>query len=254
VTSTQPIRLERQPRHLVADEPPSLVELAATANQEHALCEEAEQAALGHAIRCGEALLQARSLITNGEWMRWLVFNFEGSQSSASNYMRIAAYQSEIPDGAGLKAAVRALSGLPAVSNAGVPSAHDANVRDAAVAAVRAGETLATVAERVGVTPPTVYGWANPDKLRQYRARATAKSRAAAKALAAAERDREIKRAVRKAGAALAEVYSMSARMAQVLAQAEQEAASTEARAALEEARAHYHKMSDAIVRALGVA
>jgi hypothetical protein len=58
---------------------------------------------------------------------------------------------------------------------------------------------------------------------------------------------------VRKAGAGLAEAYAMAERMQDVIGQAEREAGTREARAALREAGAHYRRMRDEIVRALGV-
>lgn len=251
--SAQPVTRERQPRHLVADAPQSLDALASTANREHELCESATQAAYAHALRAGDALLAARKQLEPGEWMGWLLGNFNGSQSAASNYMRIATYKDRVQPGMGVKAAVAALRGLPDVTPTGPPRLYDDSTRTAAVTAIEGGATYEDVARRVGVSASTIYGWKHPHKRREQKARAIAQRRAAAAALAKAERDKAIRSAVRKAGAALAEAYSMTARMSGVLTQAEQEATSEEARAALEDARTHYHKMSDAIVRALGV-
>jgi transposase len=236
----------------VADVPQPLDALASTANREHSLCEQASRSALAHAIQCGAALLQARAQVPDGEWLRWLAANFKGVQTTASDYMRLATYRDRLDPSMGMKEAVYSLSGLPAVSRTGrVGTAPE--VREAAVAAVKDGATLTAVAEHFEVGLSTVHAWVNPGKRHENTMRYRARQRAAQDALRKQEREREIRRAVRKAGAALAEAYSMSCRMLGVLAQAEQEATNTESRAALEEARAHYHKMSDAIVRALGV-
>lgn len=244
---------ERQPRHLQPVEPPSLAELAATANREHALCEQAMRTALPHAIAAGLALIGARERVSDGQWLSWLTTNFTGSSSSARNYIRLATYQERLQLDMRVQDAIDALAGLPAAAPAQVNGPFPADVRNAAVAAVRSGERMRDVAERVGTSVTTIHAWANPGKRALYKSRERAKRKAAREALAKQSRDEAIRRAVRKAGAALAEAYSSSQRFAGVLAQARDEAKTDEARAALEEATAHYHKMNDCLIRALGV-
>jgi transposase len=251
--STQPIRLERQPRHLVADMPQSLDALASTANHEHALCEEAEATALQHALRAGDALNAAHAQVGKQGWRAWAAEFFSGSDTTANRYMRLARYRDKIPaDIVTLAGAEGALLGKPPIRSAG----RAAEVSDENRAAVQqlAAKGLAKreIARRLGVSEYVVRYWLDPDGARVAKNKARERRRRARQALRQQEREQEIRRAVRAAGAALSEAYSMSARMSGVLAQAEQEATG-EARAALEEARAHYHKMSDAIVRALGV-
>lgn len=67
------------------------------------------------------------------------------------------------------------------------------------------------------------------------------------------EQNQAIKRAVRKAGGAMAELYASTERMQDVLGQAHREATDSEARVALSLAGEHYRAMRDEIVRALGV-
>ena len=252
--STQPVMRERQPRHLVADVPQSLDALASTANHEHELCESAEATALQHALRAGDALNAAHAEVGKRGWRTWVAEFFSGSDTTANRYMRLAHYRDRIPAGVvTLAGAEAALLGESPIRSAG----RHAEVSDEAREAVRhlaaKGLPKREIARRLGVSEYVVRYWLDPDGARAAKNATRERLRRARQALRQQEREKEIRRAVRAAGAALAEAYSMSARMSGVLTQAEQEATSEEARAALEDARAHYHKMSDAIVRALGV-
>jgi hypothetical protein len=66
-------------------------------------------------------------------------------------------------------------------------------------------------------------------------------------------KEQTISRAVRKAGAATQEAWSMAERFQDVIAQAQRETEDREARAALSRAGEHHRKMRDEIVKALGV-
>jgi hypothetical protein len=46
--------------------------------------------AVGHAIRAGELLIEAKAQLGHGEWLPWLRDNFVGSRRSAQDYMRLA--------------------------------------------------------------------------------------------------------------------------------------------------------------------
>ena len=243
---------ERQPRHLVADVPRSLDELAATANREHALCEANVRAALKHAVAAGEALRLAQVSVPSGDWVAWLAANFASTRRTASTYMRLAAYRDTIPaDASTLTIARAAIADLPPLRRG---PAHGAPEKVTEARALKAaGVATAEIARRLEANKSTVWMWLNPQRHAQNKVNARKRNREAREALAVQERERAIRAAVRKAGAALSEAYSMSARMAKVLAQAEAEASTDEARAALADATGHYHRMSDAITRALGV-
>lgn len=251
--STEVVKRERLPRHLTADVVPPLDELAATANREHELFEGALEHALVHALAAGDALLKARHQIADGGWGRWLQSNFNGAHASANRYMRIATYKSELGEGFGIKSAMEALRGLPDATSCSPGSRYTDEDRDAALRALENGATKTAVAASLGASVSTIYRWQNPEKSVAYNREAVQRWRQKQAEEAQAQRELDIRRAVRKAGAALAEAYSMSARMAAVLAQAEREAESDEAREALATAIGHYHRMRDDIVRALGV-
>lgn len=248
---------ERQPRHLVADAPLSLDDLAATANREHLLCENMARTTLTHALAAGAALTAARALVEPGEWQRWLATNFTGHIDVARNYIRLHVHRDKIPPGAGIDAARKALAGMAPSQplGSGPRRVTDEQLEIARSLAAQDVPT-AQIARHLGKPQSTVAYWVDADARTKAADRARLdrqKREKEREALAKVERDKAVRKAVRKAGAALGEAYSMSARMAKVLAQAEAEATTDEARAALADATGHYHRMSDAITRALGV-
>lgn len=250
--------LQRQPRHLQPTVLPTLDELAATANLEHEACEAilepALRGALSHAITAGEALLSARAQIPTGHWREWLRENFRGSYAAAGRYIRITTYRHLIQESNGVKDALEILNGLPAATPmAGVEKRFTDETREQAMRDLDSGATLEEVAAMYGCSLTTVYRWRNPNKNLEHRRRWYARRREQTKALAELERQRKIKAAVRKAGAALSEAYSSAHRMGGVIEQAESEASSSETRTALQSAGEHYRKMLDEIIRALGV-
>jgi DUF3102 family protein len=48
------------------------------------------QSAVGHAIRAGELLTEAKRQVQHGEWLPWLAEKFPGSTRTAQGYMRLA--------------------------------------------------------------------------------------------------------------------------------------------------------------------
>jgi hypothetical protein len=68
-------------------------ELARLASEIRTEVEQADQAwqnAVGHAVRAGELLLEAKSQVKHGDWLPWLEANFSGSTRTAQGYMRLA--------------------------------------------------------------------------------------------------------------------------------------------------------------------
>lgn len=59
-------------------------------NEAHSNCERAAQSAVGHAVRCGELLLQAKAAVPHGEWLVWLAENTQVNERTAQLYMRLA--------------------------------------------------------------------------------------------------------------------------------------------------------------------
>jgi len=86
-----------------------LADLAQQIDQEHRACEADYFNALGHALRCGELLSQAKGQVKHGEWLPWLRQHGPIPERAASTYMKL--YR-ELPD----RLSVRALpkSAIPA--------------------------------------------------------------------------------------------------------------------------------------------
>jgi transposase len=226
----------------------ALPDLAAEANREYALAEEAAAEFVAHAIRCGEVLVEAREKCERRHWYKWLEENFNATTTTAKLCIRIATYRNELPeDVRSIDHARRALRGLPPVT--GDPHAHAETLREEALRLRQGGGSLEEIAQELGVHKSTVHYWTNPQRRRdQYR-----RSRAARRALEQQEQNGRLKQAVRQTGGALAEAYAMAERLQDVLGQAHSEATDSEARRALSVAGTHYRKMRDEIVRALGV-
>lgn len=68
----------------------ALPELATLANEAHARANEAGRSMVTHAIEAGDALTQAKQQVSHGDWRPWLEANFDGSERTAQDYMRIA--------------------------------------------------------------------------------------------------------------------------------------------------------------------
>lgn len=74
----------------------ALSSLAQRANEAHREANLAAQSALEYAREAGEHLAQAKAQLEHGQWLPWLEANFEGSRSTAANYMRLASRWSEL--------------------------------------------------------------------------------------------------------------------------------------------------------------
>lgn len=227
----------------------TLGELAEIANHENAMAIAAGHRMFDHAVNAGLALTAAKAQLPHGEWMPWVEANLEIALATASRYMRFAAYQDEIREAMvdpTIRGAERFLRGLPRADHC----ADDARLLS------EAGVTQEAIAAQLGVSRTTVQCWLNPAFERRYKDQARRKAhrrRMAAQTLRERERERAIKRAVRKAGTATQEAWTMAERFQDVLAQAQRETEDREAREALSKAGEHYRKMRDEIVRALGV-
>ena len=84
------------------------------ANEIRYLDRQAKRLVLGHAIEIGNRLIEAKELVGHGEWGNWLKDEFDYSQSSAQNFMRIAEEYGETQMGLfGPEAKSQTLGNLP---------------------------------------------------------------------------------------------------------------------------------------------
>jgi DNA-binding CsgD family transcriptional regulator len=233
-----------------------LADLAETINREHELVAQAVADAVVHAIAAGEALLAAKALVPYGQWEAWWKTNTNHTAWTSRLYVRLAENKDEVlRSGATSVAAARKhLVGTAAVTLAGAVGHRE---RQAEAERLRNdGKTYQEIGGVLGVSTATVRMMLNSEYAENHRRRnreSAKRRRAALKALEERERQQHLMKTVRKAGGAMAEMYSMAERMQDVLAQAHRETENREARAALAAAGEHYRKMRDEIVRALGI-
>lgn len=235
---------------------PTLGELATKANEEHDLAREAAYSALQHAIRSGEALIAAKERVELGGWERWLSENFHATYRTAFIYQRIAQYQDRIPENVTISKADEMLVGLSLLNKAdpGVPK-YPVEMREEAVKLIAEGRTQSDVADLLNVSQSFVSHWAGNAniaakhrKMRAQRAREMRKRREAA-ALKQFERDKAVKRA----GGGPAEAYSLLRKAAQTLDRAQEDTKDREQRTHLKEALSRLYLAEDQIVKALGL-
>lgn len=240
---------------------PTAANCAEVANHEHGLVLEAGRSMLDHAIRAGDALLQARVQCDDGGWLDWLNANFAGGVPTAQSYMRIANY-ADIVKAAGIdtitdaRAYLRGLSG-PHEAQRGRHKKFSEEIVAEARRLRESGVVYAEIGRLLGVSPSTVRAWCDPSLGEKWRRQVTEhqrRRRARLKEEREREHEKEVRRAARRAGHAIAEAYALAERMQDVIGRAHSEASDHEARAALSRAGEHYRKMRDEVVRALGVA
>lgn len=84
---------------LATTDPTALTRLQAiakTVNAEHAAIEAALRDSLAKAVKAGELLLEAKSLVRHGDWLPWLAEHCAFSERTAQNYMRISERYPEL--------------------------------------------------------------------------------------------------------------------------------------------------------------
>lgn len=77
---------------LISFEGMAIDDLIEIANKSAENVETNARMTIANADRCGRALLEIKKEIPHGRWLAWLGANFNYSQQTASDYMRIAEY------------------------------------------------------------------------------------------------------------------------------------------------------------------
>ena len=72
-------------------------QLAQAINRHHAACRDADRAALTHAIRAGELLMDAKAALHHGEWGAWVAAHCTFAARTAQLYMQLARYAQANP-------------------------------------------------------------------------------------------------------------------------------------------------------------
>lgn len=230
----------------------TLAEIAVDLRRELALLKADVHSALTRAVTIGELLIQARGLIPRGGWTGWLG-SCGLSKVAANRYVRMAANREQIAGATTIGDAMALLAGTPGPYAPGSIYSYPESVKaEARRMLTQEGLSYNAISCRLGVSQPTLVRWLDPNVAARD-AQRRERQRLAREAWVADQRERKIKRAVRKAGGAIAEAYALAERMQDVLGQAHREATDTSARVALSNAGTHYRKMRDEIVSALGV-
>ena len=114
--------------------------IAQQINEEHRKVEAAKAKvvaavgnALQHARRAGKLLVEAKERTPYGEWLQWLKENFEGSEKTAQNYMRVHSRWPEIEQNAKSVADLTLTEALKAIA----PPPATATTQDQATAITR---------------------------------------------------------------------------------------------------------------------
>lgn len=133
--------------------------------------------------------------------------------------------------------------------------AYDAEQAACARRLADGGMTRNALSVHLGVSKQTLTRWLEPEKWRrqqdEHRERARAKEDQA-RARDEAAQQRELAKRVARASKPAAEAYAAAERFQDIIGRAHAEATGREARRQWAEAGAHYRKMRDAIVEALG--
>lgn len=67
-------------------------------NTEHEIVVNACKSAVEHAIKAGELLIKAKSMVNHGEWLDWMKDNCEMTERTAQTYMRLAREYPKLED------------------------------------------------------------------------------------------------------------------------------------------------------------
>lgn len=212
----------------------TLEQLAERANDQFRRLNEELDEAVSHlssgvlyGIEVGKALLEVRKRHTKSTYRQWVVDNFDGSVTTATQYQKWATWEAHIlASGERLNVVTirRFLRGFPALPRANAVTDEDReNLRQ-----MRAeGKTWAEISEEVGVSPNTLRNRMNPEAAQ----RRMARWKAAQKALA--EKDRQMQRdqLAKERGGNLGKAYDQVRKLMPTLDAAIPEGLPLEARA-----------------------
>lgn len=183
-----------------------LDELVVQIGNEHQSVSATMTAALSHAIRAGELLIEAKEIVPFGQWDKWLAercaTEWNLSLEWARSYMRIARNRELIEDNQieSLAAARRFLT----VSGVG-DSRVDPVKRTEAVVLRQQGLKQQEIADKLGVSQGTITRWLDPAKEKKYKETYRRTWIAARQAL----KRETAKRQAREIGGDLGEAYSL---------------------------------------------
>lgn len=233
--------------------PERLAALGEIVEREHALAQDAARQALTHVIQAGEALREARTAVDSGAWNQWCERHGLGERR-ARDYIRIATYQSELPEWVTTRTeAIVSLKGLPvATENGGWQRLSDAT-REEALRLRAEGLSQRQVGEALGISHVTIGLWEREQPSSKTKRRARSRQASREKQARLALRQLERDRAMRKRGGTVAEAYSLLRRAAQMLDRARDGETSKEVRHHLDQALYGVHRAEESAAKALRI-
>jgi hypothetical protein len=235
----------------------TLTDLATTINSEHALAYRAALDALQHAILCGEALIEARATIPDGQWMRWVDNHLDMSMAAIQRYTRIATYREQLLSAdarpKSINGAISYLRGIgtPAISSGRNGRRPTFDV-DEAKRLREQGMTYTDIATVVGVSDVAIWRQLAPGATKKtiaYTNRVRRQRRAEHRAYV----ERDLAEKVARVGGRPADAYALLRKTAIALDRALVDAETDEMRKTLRDALTFTHRAEDAITRALGI-
>lgn len=244
---------EPSPEQIAAAER-KLAELATVVNDCYQATFEPTRTELAHAIECGLALTQARTLcfeLGRGKWSRWLKERVEFSVAHAGKLIRVAGFRellAQHPDVLSLHQAERRLKELNVQPWTGKEQLPRERYLEMQRYARRHG--VAPACRKYGVSEVTM------TRYRDGKFPMTAAERADRAAHLRRQRsqdqlNKQIPPALRRKGDAASRLYAMVERMQDVLADAHRDEPDPQAREHYAKATALYHELRDLVVRAV---
>jgi predicted transcriptional regulator len=192
----------------------TLREIAGEVARLHAAGCVSMSATLQYWLDAGTLLIEARKQVKPGKWTEWLIENLEVPPGTAKFYVRMATYR-ELLEAEGITSIEQArnyIRGLPAIDRVSrrvaTPelTAEARRLRDADLSFGQIGDLL-------GVSATTVQKWLDPDLVRRQQEATKRWKQRKKEEVEALQRQRR-DAAVRKAGGAIAESYSLLRRTA----------------------------------------
>lgn len=217
----------------------NIEELIDKINEEHRYIIPRGPEQLEHAIRCGELLIQARTLVPKGHWVLWLDENVEVFRTTAFKYIRLAQHKDQIQGKfSGIDPAIDFLAGKRQLTP---DEKHE-------IVALATHKTFDEVAEMMDVSKSTVSYYVNAKD--RNRVKGLQKQRRT-RERQALQREQDAKLVRGTAGQELQDAYALLRRSEQRLQQAIDAEKDWHVRRILSEALYFFFKGEDKIVEAL---
>lgn len=237
----------------------TLAELVEVANAEYDQALSSAYSAVIHGFNCGDALLKIRELVPRGDWRKWLQENFNGGETTAREYMRLAKYRDLVPPEyyANRQLAMDYLKGLPHTDSerpSTIPREEIEEVRRLA----ESGMSQEQISKALGMSRTQVRSRLDPEKSRKDHQRFGKKyeaqrkrAKSAREALRREEVGRERLALMKQTGGNIAKSYALIRLAAQELDRARLIAKGHEAKLAINAALSKVYAAEDDLVRAV---